>query len=187
MKKTGKNIILGVTGSIAAYKAADIARKLAKNGHNVQAILTKNGSRFITAETLETLTGNKVYEDTFDSKRLSRTEHIALAKKADIAVVAPATANLIAKAAVGIADDMLTTVMLALKNTPVLIAPAMNTAMYENPITQRNIRSLTEFGFEFIEPREAELACSDTGKGALAQVDDIIDRIGKVLQQAKEQ
>ena len=164
-----KNIILGVTGSIAAYKAADIANTLTKEGHSVHVIMTKAGMEFITPLTMQTLTKNKVHTDQFAPQ------------KADLFLVAPASADFIAKAAAGIADDMLTTVLLATRNVPILVAPAMNTAMYENPITQRNIRTLSEFGVKMIEPREALLACGDLGKGALADTEDIISAVQKAL------
>ena len=128
-----KNIILGVTGSIAAYKAADIANTLTKEGHSVHVIMTKAGMEFITPLTMQTLTKNKVHTDQFAPYVPSEVEHISLAQKADLFLVAPASADFIAKAAAGIADDMLTTVLLATRNVPILIAPAMNTAMYENP------------------------------------------------------
>ncbi len=175
------NILLGITGSIAAYKAADIANRLTKDGHSVYTIMTRAGAEFITPLTLQTLTKNKVYTDMFEPYIPSEVEHISLAKRADLFLVAPASADFIAKAAVGIADDMLTTVFLAASGIPKLIAPAMNTAMYENPITQRNIRTLGEFGVEFIEPREARLACGDLGKGALAEVDVILAAVKKAL------
>ena len=176
-----KNIILGITGSIAAYKAADIANMLTKTGHSVHTIMTKAGAEFITPLTLQTLTKNKVHTDMFAAYVPSEVEHISLAQKADLMLVAPATANFIAKAAAGIADDMLTTVLLATRNIPILVAPAMNTAMYMNPVTQRNIRTLTELGFQFIEPKEAMLACGDLGKGALADVDVIVSAVYKAL------
>lgn len=176
-----KNIVLGITGSIAAYKAADIANRLTKEGHSVHVIMTKSGMEFITPLTLQTLTKNKVYTDMFEPYIPSEVEHISLAQQADLFLVAPASANFIAKAAAGIADDMLTTVFLAYRDKPVLIAPAMNTAMYENPITQRNIKTLTELGMGFIEPREARLACGDLGKGALAEVDVIVAAALKAL------
>ena len=173
-----KNIILGVTGSIAAYKAADIANTLTKEGHSVHVIMTKAGMEFITPLTMQTLTKNT---DQFAPYVPSEVEHISLAQKADLFLVAPASADFIAKAAAGIADDMLTTVLLATRNVPILVAPAMNTAMYENPITQRNIRTLSEFGVKMIEPREALLACGDLGKGALADTEDIISAVQKAL------
>lgn len=177
-----KNIILGITGSIAAYKAADIANTLTKEGHSVHVIMTKAAMEFITPLTLQTLTKNKVHTDQFAPYIPSEVEHISLAQKADLFLVAPASADFIAKAAAGITDDMLTTVLLAARNIPILVAPAMNTAMYENPITQRNIKMLTEFGFQFIEPREALLACGDLGKGALAETEDILSQVRKALQ-----
>lgn len=177
-----KNIILGITGSIAAYKAADIANTLTKEGNSVHVIMTKAAMEFITPLTLQTLTKNKVHTDQFAPYIPSEVEHISLAQKADLFLVAPASADFIAKAAAGIADDMLTTVLLAARNIPILVAPAMNTAMYENPITQRNIKMLTEFGFQFIEPREALLACGDLGKGALAETEDILSQVRKALQ-----
>lgn len=176
-----KNIILGVTGSIAAYKAADIANTLTKSGYSVHAIMTKAGTEFITPLTLQTLTKNKVHTEQFAPYIPSKVEHISLAQKADLFLVAPATANFIAKAAAGIADDMLTTVLLAVRNIPIMVAPAMNTAMYKNPVTQRNIKTLSELGFQLIEPREALLACGDLGKGALSDTDDIISAVCKAL------
>jgi len=170
------NIILGITGSIAAYKAADIANKLTKKGHEVHVIMTKGGCEFITPLTLQTLTKNRVYTDVFVEDNPSEVTHIALAGRADLMLIAPASADFIAKANAGIADDMLTSVLLAYAGAekPVMICPAMNTHMYENKITQRNIESLKVLGYEFIEPRSAMLACGDVGKGALADIDDIL-------------
>ena len=134
------NIVLGVTGSIAAYKAADITSRLKKLGHNVDVILTENGSKIITALTLQTLSKNKVYMDMFEEITPTEVKHISLAEKADLVLIAPATANIIGKIAHGIADDFLSTVVMAAANqAPVYIAPAMNTNMYENPIVQENI------------------------------------------------
>lgn len=171
-----KNIILGVTGSIAAYKAADIANSLCKDGHSVHVIMTKSATEFVTPLTFQTLTKNKVYTDQFTPYVPSEVEHISLAKKADLFLCAPATANFIAKAA-GIADDMLTTVLLAVQKIPIIICPAMNTAMYKNPVTQRNIRLLSELGFQFVEPREAKLACGELGMGALADIETILSAV----------
>ena len=148
----------------------------------MHVIMTKAAMEFITPLTLQTLTKNKVHTDQFAPYIPSEVEHISLAQKADLFLVAPASADFIAKAAAGIADDMLTTVLLAARNIPIFVAPAMNTAMYENPITQRNIKMLTEFGFQFIEPREALLACGDLGKGALAETEDILSQVRKALQ-----
>ena len=176
-----KDIILGVTGSIAAYKAADIANTLTKQGVSVHVIMTKSACELITPLTFQTLTKNKVHTDMFDEYKPSEVQHISLAKQADLMLVAPATANFLAKAAAGISDDMLTTVLTAFINKPVIVCPAMNTMMYENPITQRNIQTLKELGFTFVEPREAMLACGDLGKGALASIDDILDAVGEFL------
>lgn len=172
------NILLGVTGSIAAYKAADITSRLMKLGHNVDVILTESGSKIITPLTLQTLSKNKVYMDMFEEITPSEVKHISLAKKADVVLIAPATANIIGKIAYGIADDFLSTVvMAAAKDTPIYIAPAMNTNMYENPIVQDNIEKLRSYGYRFIEPKESLLACGDLGKGALADVDTIVEII----------
>lgn len=176
-----KNIILGITGSIAAYKAADIANTLNKEGRSVHTVMTRAGTEFITPLTLQTLTKNKVYTDLFAPCAPYEVEHISLAQRADLLLVAPASANFIAKAAAGIADDMLSTVLLAVRGIPILIAPAMNTAMYENPLTQRNIRTLKELGFCFIEPREAMLACGSLGKGALADTEQILSAVREAL------
>lgn len=171
-------ILLGVTGSISAYKAADIANRLTKEGHDVNVILTDGGSRFITALTLQTLTGNRVHEDAFSEEDPSRVKHIELAQSADIILVAPASANIIGKIAAGIGDDLLSAALIAARqDTPVYIAPAMNTHMYENPIVQDNIARLQSLGYNFIEPKEDHLACGTTGKGALADVDTIVDTI----------
>ena len=173
------NIVLGVTGSIAAYKAADITSRFKKLGHNVDVILTESGSRIITPITLQTLSKNKVYMDMFEEITPKEVKHISLAEKADVLLIAPATANIIGKIANGIADDFLSTVVMAAANhTPVYIAPAMNTNMYENPIVQGNIDKLKGLGYHFIEPKESMLACGVLGKGALADVDDIVETIG---------
>ena len=176
-----KNILLGVTGSIAAYKAADITNLLTKAGHNVDVILTRGGQAFITPLTLQTLSKNRVYTDVFQEDYPREVKHISLAKKADLFLVAPASADVIGKLANGIADDMLTSVALALREIPRLIAPAMNTNMYENPIVQDNLEKLRKYGFEIIEPKEALLACGDLGKGALADVDVILKTAEKYL------
>ena len=172
----GKTVILGVTGSIAAYKAADLASRLVKQHAEVHVIMTRNATEFITPVTFETLTGNKCLTDTFDRNFSFEVEHISLAKKADIALVAPATANVIAKMAHGLADDMLTTTLLAC-TCPVLIAPAMNTRMYENPITQDNLAFLEGYGFGIIEPETGHLACGDTGKGKFPDTDVILEYV----------
>ena len=172
----GKTVLLGVTGSIAAYKAAELASALVKQHADVHVIMTQNGTRFIHPITFETLTGNKCITDTFDRNFQFEVEHIALAKKADLALVAPATANVIAKLTHGLADDMLTTTLLAC-TCPVMIAPAMNTRMYENPVTQDNIAALKRYGMEMIEPAEGRLACGDVGKGKFPDPADILELI----------
>lgn len=162
----GKTVILGVTGSIAAYKAANLASMLKKQHADVQVIMTKNATQFMNPITFESLTGNKCLVDTFDRNFQFQVEHVALAKRADLAIIAPATANIMAKLAHGLADDMLTTTLLACR-CPRLIAPAMNTRMYENPVTQDNMDILWKYGFRIIEPAVGHLACGDTGAGKL--------------------
>lgn len=175
------NVLLGVTGSIAAYKAADIANQLTKRGHTVDVVLTKHAQEFITPLTFQTLTKRRVYTNMFSLEIPNEVEHISLAKRADIALVAPASANLIGKLANGIADDLLTTVLLALDHAPLYLSPAMNTAMYENRIVQANLKRLTDTGVRLIEPRESVLACGDLGRGALAEVGAILDVIEAAL------
>ena len=169
------NIILGVTGSIAAYKAADITSQLVKKGWNVNVVMTRGGTEFITPLTFQTLSKNKVYTDVFQEREPHEVKHIGLSQRADIFLIAPATANVIGKIANGIADDMLTSLALSVTGIPKIIAPAMNTRMYENSIVQENIEKLKNYNYEFIEPRESMLACGDVGKGALANVSDIIN------------
>lgn len=172
-----KEVVLGVTGSIAAYKAAEIANILVKSGINVNVIMTNAAAKFITPLTFQTLTKNKVYTDMFEEIVYNDVRHISLAQRADCCLIAPATANIIGKIASGIADDMLSTVVTAVKNKPVIICPAMNTAMYENVVTQYNIKKLQKYGYHFAEPKESRLACGDLGKGALADVDVIINAV----------
>jgi phosphopantothenoylcysteine decarboxylase/phosphopantothenoylcysteine decarboxylase/phosphopantothenate--cysteine ligase len=176
-----RQIILGVSGSIAAYKAAELANALTKRGHGVTVIMTKNATEFITPLTFQTLTKHPVYTNSFEKISHFDVEHIGLAKQADLLLIAPATANVIGKIATGIADDILTTVTMAVKDKPILIAPAMNTAMYENPILQGNIQKLTDLGYHFIAPREALLACGDLGKGALAEIETILLAVDQFL------
>ncbi len=162
MDLNGKCVLLGVTGGIAAYKMANVASALRKLGADVEVIMTRNATQFITPITFETLTGHKCMVDTFDRDFKFEVTHIALAKKADVILVAPATANVIAKMAHGIADDMLTTTVLAAK-CPKLVSPAMNTGMLENPITQDNIATLERYGFTVIPSESGVLACKDVG------------------------
>ena len=171
------NVLLGITGSIAAYKAADIANNLTKEGHKVKTIMTDAAVKFITPLTIQTLTKLPVYTDMWAPYVPSEVEHISLAHWADVVLVAPASADIIAKLAAGLADDMLSTTLLATWQKPRIVCPAMNTAMYENPVTQRNLKTLAELGFQFVEPKEALLACGDLGKGALADVSVILDAV----------
>ncbi len=172
--------MLGVTGGIAAYKSAQLASSLYKKGHDVHVIMTKNATEFITPLTFETLTHNRVSVGTFDRNFQYDVNHISLAKRADLFVVVPASANSIAKFAHGLADDMLSTTFLA-AGCPKLIAPAMNTGMLSNPITQRNIQMCKDAGMDFIESASGYLACGDVGAGRLAEIDDILDAIDALL------
>lgn len=172
----GKTVVLGVSGSIAAYKIAYLASSLVKLHADVQVIMTKNATEFITPVTFESLTGNKCLVDTFDRNFEFSVEHVALAKKADIFMLAPATANVIAKAACGLADDMLTTTFLACK-CPKYISPAMNTQMYENPITQDNLKRCQDYGMYVIDPAVGYLACGDTGAGKMPEPGVLLDYI----------
>ncbi|MBR1628896.1 MAG: bifunctional phosphopantothenoylcysteine decarboxylase/phosphopantothenate--cysteine ligase CoaBC [Lachnospiraceae bacterium] len=171
-----KHILLGVSGSIAAYKIASVASHLVKRGAKVTVLMTKNATHFITQITFETLTGNKCLVDTFDRNFDFSVEHVAIAKSADLMLIAPATANLIGKLAAGIADDMLTTTVLALR-CPILLSPAMNTAMYENRIVQDNLERLHKFGFQIIDPAVGYLACGDTGAGKMPEPETLISMI----------
>lgn len=177
---TDKTVLIGVTGGIAAYKSAALASRLVKSGANVHVIMTKNACNFINPLTFETLTGNKCITDTFDRNHPHNVEHVALAKQADIFMIAPATANVIAKCAHGIADDMLTTTFLA-SRCPKIIAPAMNTAMYENPITQDNLDTLTHYGIQVIKPASGYLACGDTGAGKMPEPETLYSYIEKEI------
>ena len=176
----GKTVVLGVTGSIAAYKMADVASMLVKQHAEVHVIMTANACNFINPITFETLTSNKRLVDTFDRDFEFDVKHISLAKKADVFVVAPASANIIGKIANGIADDMLSTTIMAAECTK-LVAPAMNTRMYHNRIVQDNIAKLKDYGYEFIAPASGHLACGDNGDGKLADVNVIFDSIVKSL------
>ena len=172
----GKTVVLGVTGGIAAYKIASLASMLVKQHADVQVIMTENATNFITPTTFETLTGNKCLVDTFDRNFQFQVEHVALAKRADIFMIAPATANVIAKVAHGLADDMLTTTFLACKK-PKYIVPAMNTQMYENPITQDNLDICRRYGMHVVEPASGYLACGDTGAGKMPEPELLLEYI----------
>lgn len=171
-----KTILLGITGGIAAYKSAVLASLLIKAGASVHVIMTEHAKNFINPITFETLTGHKCISDTFDRSFEFHVKHVALAKKADAIIVAPATANVIAKLAHGIADDMLTTTILA-SSAPKLIAPAMNTGMYENPITQNNLKLLQKYGMEIISPANGRLACGDEGAGKMQEPEILYEYI----------
>ena len=172
----GKTVVLGVTGSIAAYKIASLASKLAKLHADVHVLMTQNSTNFITPITFETLTGNKCLIDTFDRNFQFDVAHVSLAKKADVMLIAPASANVIGKIANGIADDMLTTTVMA-STAPVLISPAMNTHMYENPIVQDNLQKLERFGYKIIAPAVGMLACHDVGAGKMPEPEVLLDWI----------
>ena len=180
MRFAGKTVVLCVTGGIAAYKAADLTSKLHQNGATVHVLMTESATQFIAPMTFETLSGNRAVVDTFDRSFPWEVEHISLAKAADVFVIAPATANVIAKAAHGIADDMVTTTLLATK-APVVVAPAMNTGMYDNPVTQENLAALKKRGFHIIEPDAGHLACGDSGRGKLPDTPTLLWGIEKAL------
>ncbi len=166
-------MILGITGSIAAYRATEIVSQLKKD-YDITPVMTESASKFISPITMQTLTGNKVYNKTFDEED-TKVSHIDVVKESDIILIAPATANFISKMAHGICDDMLSTMIVVGHNKRIIVAPAMNTNMYENPIIQENINKLKSLGVEFIEPKESLLACGDYGKGALANIEDIVE------------
>lgn len=172
------NIVIGITGGISAYKACGLVSYLRSEEANVDVIMTKNATEFITPLTLETLSGNKVIIDMFLCPDYRDVHHISLASKADLFIIAPATANIIGKVANGIADDMLSTTIMATK-APVVFAPAMNTNMYENPIVQNNIEKLKEYGYKFIEPSIGNLACGVTAKGKLPKTEEIVKYLRK--------
>lgn len=176
----GKHIVLGVTGSIAAYKIASLASMLVKQKADVTVIMTPNATNFINPITFESLTGHKCLVDTFDRNFEFQVEHVSLAKQTDVFLVAPASANVIAKAAHGIADDMLTTTLLAC-TCPKLFAPAMNTRMYLNPVVQDNMKTLSRYGMEVITPARGYLACGDTGEGKMPEPEVLFESIVKAL------
>lgn len=176
----GVTIVVGITGGIAAYKSAELVSRLKKESFTVHVVMTDNATKFITPLTLETLSGNPVTVDTFLRDRPWEVEHVALAKMADLVVIAPATANVIGKLACGIADDMLTTTVMATR-APILIAPAMNTGMYENTVVQENIDRLKARGYHFVGPGHGRLACGDVGAGRMSEVDEIHSTITDIL------
>ena len=174
----GKTVLLGITGSIAAYKIAYLASALHKLHADVHVLMTENATNFINPITFETLTGNKCLVDTFDRNFQFQVEHVSIAKKADVVMIAPASANVIGKLANGLADDMLTTTVMACRCQKIL-APAMNTAMYENPVVQDNIRKLQTYGYEVITPASGYLACGDTGAGKMPEPETLLEYILK--------
>ncbi|MDO4499670.1 MAG: bifunctional phosphopantothenoylcysteine decarboxylase/phosphopantothenate--cysteine ligase CoaBC [Erysipelotrichaceae bacterium] len=179
-----KTVIVGISSSVAAFKSVQLVSDLLKEGLDVEVIETKNATEFVTPLQFSSLTKHKTYVNTFDRVENYDVEHISLAKKADVFIVAPATANVIAKLANGIAEDMLTTTFLAC-DCEKIIAPAMNTKMYENPITQENIEKLKKYGVKFVEPATGLLACGDEGKGKLASVDDLKEAVLSSLREKK--
>ena len=175
-----KTVLLGVTGGIACYKAAALASALVKQHCTVHVIMTKNATEFISPLTFEQLTGNRTVTDTFDRNHTFQVEHVALADRADLVLIAPATANILAKLAHGIADDMLSTTVLAC-NCKKIAAPAMNTKMYENPVTQDNLQTLRHYGWEIIEPASGRLACGAVGKGKMPEPEDLLESVMHAL------
>ena len=180
-----KNILLGVTGGIAAYKIANLASMLKKQGANVKVIMTENACQFITPMTFETLTAQKVYTDTFDRNFEFKVDHIELGKWADVFLIAPATANVIGKLANGIADDMLTTTALAMR-CPIVVSPAMNTTMFENKVVKHNIMKLRTYGMDIILPASGHLACGDSGAGKMPEPEMLLEYIKRAAYQKKD-
>ena len=181
----GKTVVIGVSGGIAVYKACDIVSRLKKLNANVHVIMTKSATEFVTPLTFQSLSQNYVVSDMFEEPKTWDVEHISLAKKADVFLIAPATANVIGKIANGICDDMLSTTVMATTGK-VLIAPAMNTNMYKNPILQRNINTLKELGYNFVNPESGRLACGDVGEGKLASPETIVDAVVNLLSEQKK-
>ena len=182
---SGKTVVLGVTGGIACFKAAALASMLKKQHADVQVLMTENATKFVTPLTFEQLTGNKALVDTFDRNFVHSVEHIAVADRADFVLIAPATANVIAKLAHGLADDMLTTTVLACRCKKA-IAPAMNTGMYENPVTQDNIETLRHYGWEIVDPASGHLACGAEGKGRLPEPEDLLEVVLHAVSHEKD-
>lgn len=180
-----KTIVLGVTGGIAAYKSAEIVRSCVQQGADVHVMMTRAAKEFITPLTLQTLSGHPVHSELFDLTQEQEIGHISLADRADIIVIAPATADIIAKTAHGICDDLITTVLCATR-ARVLFAPAMNVHMWNNPITQDNVKKLQKLGFHFLEPATGDLACGYTGKGRLPDPEKILEAISKIVSSKKK-
>lgn len=175
-----KAILLGISGGIAAYKCCELVRLINAAGASVRVVMTKAAAHFVTPLTLQTLSGNPVYQDMFSLTSENEIGHVSLADKSDAVLIAPATADIIAKIAHGICDDLLTTIVSATK-APVILAPSMNSNMWENPITQKNVSFLKELGYAFIEPEEGELACGHEGKGRLSDPKAILDSLNRLL------
>ncbi len=180
-----KNVVIGVTGGVAVYKALDVISRLKKKDINVDVIMTKSACEFVTPLSFQSLSQNAVIKNMFDEPKVFEIQHISLAKKADILVVVPATANIIGKVANGIADDMLSTTIMA-TNAKVIFAPAMNTNMYNNPIVKENIKKLKSYGYEFINPSSGRLACGDVGNGKLADTEEIAEVVLSHLHEPKD-
>ncbi len=179
----GRELLLGVTGGIAAYKSADLASKLVQSGAGVSVVMTRSAERFIGPTTFEALTGRPVHREMFSPQEHFRGEHIGLARRAELMIVAPASANTMAKMAVGLADDLLSTLALTFTG-PILLAPAMNNEMWAKPSVQRNVSQLREDGLHFVEPRSGWLSCGEVGPGRMAEPADIMTRIAELLEQA---
>jgi phosphopantothenoylcysteine decarboxylase / phosphopantothenate---cysteine ligase len=175
-----KTIVVAVTGGIAAYKACEVVRLIRKKGHDVHVMMTEHAEQFVTSLTFQTLSGNPVATNMFELMQESQIGHIKLADEAALILVCPATANIIAKAATGICDDFVTTVLLATKAS-IVYAPSMNVNMWDNPITQKNVSVLANRGHHFIDPGEGELACGYTGKGRLAEPEEIVSKVLEIL------
>lgn len=180
METNPKNIVVGVCGGIAAYKSCELVRLFVKDGFAVQVIMTKAATEFVGPLTFQALTGKPVFTDLFSLTQESEIGHIQLADRADLLVIAPATADILAKAAHGFAEDILTTTLLATK-APIVFCPSMNVNMYENPVTQRNLKTLRELGNHFVDPEVGELACGWQGNGRLAEPLSILQRIKTIL------
>jgi phosphopantothenoylcysteine decarboxylase/phosphopantothenate--cysteine ligase len=182
----GLNILLGVSGGVAAYKAVDLASKLAATGAKVHTIMTENACKLVTAKSFEAVTGLAVYTSMWNTPQQFEISHVTLADKADIVVVAPATANTIGKSANGICDDLLSTTLCACWQKPVLIAPAMNSNMWNNPAVQQNVEKIKQMGAKLIGPECGRLACGTEGVGRMAEPEDILEQIEKIVSQVKK-
>ncbi|EKD51569.1 MAG: hypothetical protein ACD_62C00228G0003 [uncultured bacterium] len=184
MKNKSKTIVIGVTGGIASYKTCEAVRLLIKEGHAVHVVMTEHAQKFVTPLTFQTLTGNPVATDMFKLMQESEIGHIKLADSADVVLVCPATANIIAKAAHGICDDFLSTILLATK-APIIMAPSMNVNMWENPITQDNVNALNKRGVQFVGPDEGVLACGYAGKGRMSEPEKIVLAVNRVVKSSR--